>query len=247
MSYAAHEPYSTTSDLSSAIDLIEHLPQYGVPPDVVAQLQAAVRELQEHTHALTLELRDEVAMREQIQHQLEHQVMHDALTTLPNLLFMRDQLQRALARLRRYPERGFALLYLDIDGFKHFNDDLGHQAGDAVLYELAQRLLESVRPTDVVARISGDEFVVLADTGSQPEAAERMAQRIQLAMQQPMHIAERALQVPVSIGITPGHRHYRNIDQMLHDADVALCQAKQGAEGSQRCALFSRFSADAAA
>lgn len=185
MSYAAHEPYCTTSDLSSAIDLIEHLPQYGVPPDVVAQLQAAVR--------------------------------------------------------------GFALLYLDIDGFKHFNDDLGHQAGDAVLYELAQRLLESVRPTDVVARISGDEFVVLADTGSQPEAAERMAQRIQLAMQQPMHIAERALQVPVSIGITPGHRHYRNIDQMLHDADVALCQAKQGAEGSQRCALFSRFSADAAA
>lgn len=66
MSYAAHEPYCTTSDLSSAIDLIEHLPQYGVPPDVVAQLQAAVRELQEHTHALTLELRDEVAMREQI-------------------------------------------------------------------------------------------------------------------------------------------------------------------------------------
>lgn len=245
MSNATHTPAddAPASDLLST--LLERLPQYGVPPAVIAQWQAAVHAIQTQTHELILELQDEVAMREQLQHQLEHQVMHDALTNLPNLLFMRDQLHRALARLRRYPERGFALLSLDIDGFKHFNEDLGHQAGDAVLYELAQRLLESVRPTDVVARLSSDDFVILADTGDQPEAALRIAQRVLQAMQTPMHIAEQALQVPVSIGITPGHRHYHSIDEVLHDADVALTQAKQQSPQKARYARFSRFSAAA--
>ena len=131
-----------------------------------------------------------------------------------------------------------------MDRFKLFNDSLGHQAGDAVLYELAQRLRECVRPTDVVGRLSGDEFAIIVDTGTKPHAVNHVAQRIQRAMQQPMHIAERELQVSVSIGIAIGDDSYRTIDEVLHDADVALYQAK--AAGRQRYVFFNEEQENAA-
>ncbi len=248
MSHASHH---TAPPQTLATALMERLAQHGVPAELVAQLQALLHDSlqrladEERTvRERTLELQQEIAMREQMQYQLEHQVMHDPLTDLPNRLFIRDQLHRALSGLRRYPERGFALLYLDVDRFKLFNDSLGHQAGDAVLYELAQRLRECVRPTDVVGRLSGDEFAIIVDTGTKPHAVNHVAQRIQRAMQQPMHIAERELQVSVSIGIAIGDDSYRTIDEVLHDADVALYQAK--AAGRQRYVFFNEEQENAA-
>ena len=248
MSHASHH---TAPPQTLATALMERLAQHGVPAELVAQLQALLQDSlprladEERTvRERTLELQQEIAMREQMQYQLEHQVMHDPLTDLPNRLFIRDQLHRALSGLRRYPERGFALLYLDVDRFKLFNDSLGHQAGDAVLYELAQRLRECVRPTDVVGRLSGDEFAIIVDTGTKPHAVNHVAQRIQRAMQQPMHIAERELQVSVSIGIAIGDDSYRTIDEVLHDADVALYQAK--AAGRQRYVFFNEEQENAA-
>ena len=248
MSHASHH---TAPPQTLATALMERLAQHGIPAELVAQLQALLHDSlqrladEERTvRERTLELQQEIAMREQMQYQLEHQVMHDPLTDLPNRLFIRDQLHRALSGLRRYPERGFALLYLDVDRFKLFNDSLGHQAGDAVLYELAQRLRECVRPTDVVGRLSGDEFAIIVDTGTKPHAVNHVAQRIQRAMQQPMHIAERELQVSVSIGIAIGDDSYRTIDEVLHDADVALYQAK--AAGRQRYVFFNEEQENAA-
>lgn len=248
MSHASHH---TAPPQTLATALMERLAQHGVPAELVAQLQALLHDSlqrladEERTvRERTLELQQEIAMREQMQYQLEHQVMHDPLTDLPNRLFIRDQLHRALSGLRRYPERGFALLYLDVDRFKLFNDSLGHQAGDAVLYELAQRLRECVRPTDVVGRLSGDEFAIIVDTGTKPHAVNHVAQRIQRAMQQPMHIAERELQVSVSIGIAIGDDSYHTIDEVLHDADVALYQAK--AAGRQRYVFFNEEQENAA-
>lgn len=198
-------------------------------------LQQLNAELEQRVHVRTQELREQIVAREEVQQQLKHQVMHDALTGLPNRVYLRDRLERMLECLRRKPERGFALFYLDVDRFKLFNDSLGHQAGDAVLREVAARLLRSVRPPDVVARLSGDEFSILLDE-SDPAAATRVAQRIQDQMQAPLQLGGHALHVSISIGIAMAHPDHETIDDLLHDADTALYRAKAG--GRQRAVLF---------
>ncbi|QNN48033.1 EAL domain-containing protein [Thermomonas brevis] len=193
-------------------------------------------ELEQRVQVRTRELRREISVREQVEAQLKHQVMHDPLTGLPNRLYLRDRLERALSSQQRNPQHGFALLYLDVDRFKLFNDSLGHLAGDAVLREVSRRLLECVRGPDIVSRLSGDEFAILLEEGQQPATACKIAQRIQARMQEPIHVGERELQASVSIGIAISHPRYLTIDEMLHDADVALYRAK--ATGRQRFVLF---------
>ncbi|MFN3703675.1 EAL domain-containing protein [Thermomonas sp.] len=199
-------------------------------------LQALNADLEQRVQARTRELRREIAVREQVEAQLKHQVMHDPLTGLPNRLYLRDRLERALSSQQRNPKHAFALLYLDVDRFKLFNDSLGHLVGDAVLREVSRRLLECVRGPDIVARLSGDEFAILLEEGAQPATAIKIAQRIQARMQEPVQVGERDLQASVSIGIAIGHPRYLAIDELLHDADVALYRAK--ATGRQRFVLF---------
>ncbi|WP_256646057.1 EAL domain-containing protein [Thermomonas paludicola] len=193
-------------------------------------------ELEQRVQARTRELRREISVREQVEAQLKHQVMHDPLTGLPNRLYLRDRLDRALSSQQRNAQHHFALLYLDVDRFKLFNDSLGHLAGDVVLREVSRRLLECVRTPDIVARLSGDEFAILLEEGQQPATASKIAQRIQSRMQAPIQVGERDLQASVSIGIAISHPRYQTIDEMLHDADVALYRAK--ATGRQRFVLF---------
>ena len=193
-------------------------------------------ELEQRVQVRTRELRREISVREQVEAQLKHQVMHDPLTGLPNRLYLRDRLERALSSQQRNPQHAFALLYLDVDRFKLFNDSLGHLAGDAVLREVSRRLLECVRGPDIVSRLSGDEFAILLEEGLQPATACKIAQRIQSRMQEAIQVGERELQASVSIGIAISHPRYQTIDEMLHDADVALYRAK--ATGRQRFVLF---------
>ena len=199
-------------------------------------LHALNDELEQRVQRRTQELHQEIAMREQVEARLQHEVMHDPLTGLPNRVYLRDRLDRALATHRRDPERGFALLYLDVDRFKLFNDSLGHQAGDIVLREVAARLLQCVRTPDVAARLSGDEFAILLEDGPQPATACKVAQRIQASMQEMVQVGDRALRLSVSIGIAVGRTQHQTIDELLHDADVALYRAKEG--GRQRFVLF---------
>jgi GAF domain-containing protein len=110
-------------------------------------LRRANAELERRVEVRTAELRQQIAVRERIEAQLKHQVMHDALTGLPNRTYLRDRIERALARMRRDPGQGFGLLYVDVDRFKLLNDSLGHLAGDAVLGEFAARLASCVNPT----------------------------------------------------------------------------------------------------
>ncbi len=193
-------------------------------------------ELEHRVTERTRELRDEISVREQVEAQLKHQVMHDPLTGLPNRLYLRDRLQRALGGLRRNPDRCFALLYLDVDRFKVFNDSLGHLAGDEVLIEVARRLLECIREPDVAARLSGDEFAILLEEMPNAGVARKVAQRVQAALSRTMHVGGRELQVSASIGIAIGNPHYTSIDAILHDADVALYRAKSS--GRQRFVMF---------
>jgi diguanylate cyclase (GGDEF)-like protein len=193
-------------------------------------------ELEQRVLDRTRELRQQISVREQVEAQLKHQVMHDPLTGLPNRLYLRDRLERALAGQQRNAERSFALLYLDVDRFKLFNDSLGHLAGDAVLREVSRRLQQCVREPDVVARLSGDEFAILLEDCPVPATACKVAQRIQARLQAPMQIGERELQTSASIGIAISHARHQVTDDLLHDADVALYRAK--AAGRQRFVLF---------
>ena len=184
----------------------------------------------------TSELSAQIAVREQVEAKLQHQVMHDPLTGLPNRLYLRDRIERAIAGLRRNPDRRFALLYLDIDRFKLFNDSLGHLAGDEVLREVSRRLAECIREPDLVARLSGDEFAILLEDAPVPRTACKVAQRVQAALQRPMLIGGRELQTSASIGIAISDERYTSTDALLHDADVALYRAKSA--GRQRFVLF---------
>jgi diguanylate cyclase (GGDEF)-like protein len=199
-------------------------------------LRQANSELEHRVEARTVELREQIAVREQIEAQLQHQVMHDALTSLPNRVYLRDRIERAIAGLRRDGTWGFGLLYIDVDRFKVVNDSLGHSAGDAVLQQVAQRLATCVREPDVVARLAGDEFVLLLEHVQQPESACKVAQRVLRALQPPMQVAGRELQLSCSIGIAIADQGCETADRILHDADVALYRAKEA--GRNRFVLF---------
>ncbi|UHQ20164.1 EAL domain-containing protein [Lysobacter sp. KIS68-7] len=200
-------------------------------------LRQANAELEHRVEARTLELREQIAVREQIEAQLQHQVMHDVLTGLPNRIYLRDRIERAVAGLRREGGHGFGLLYIDVDRFKVVNDSLGHSAGDVLLKQVAERLAACVREPDVVARLAGDEFILLLEHVQQPETASKVAQRVLRALQPAVSVAGRELQLSCSIGIAiamPGR--YANADAVLHDADVALYRAKEA--GRNRFVLF---------
>ena len=192
--------------------------------------------LEERVEERTVELREQIKVRQQIEAQLQHQVMHDPLTGLPNRLYLRDRVERAIAGVRRNPKRRFALLYLDVDRFKIINDSLGHLAGDQVLQEVSRRLGECVREPDVVARLSGDEFALLLQDAPFPQTASKVAQRVLEALQRPLVINDHELHPSASIGIAIGDERYSAADELLRDADIALYRAKSA--GRQRFVLF---------
>jgi len=169
------------------------------------------------------------------QQDLSHQVLHDDLTGLANRMLLTDRLRRAASRGDRHGT-GSMLLFLDLDNFKAINDRFGHSAGDALLTEVAGRLLELVRATDTVARLGGDEFVVLAEDLEDPdEAARSLAERIHQTMCVPVSVGERELHTSVSIGIT-AVTGGTEPDDCLAQADAAMYRAKR--DGPARFAVY---------
>ena len=200
------------------------------------RLREANVRLEERVERRTRELREQVAQREQAEARLRHQVLHDPLTGLPNRVYLRDRLERAIVEARGKVDSSFALLYIDIDRFKQINDSLGHLVGDDVLREVARRLGEIACEPDVVARLSGDEFAILLERVDHPDAAGKLAQRVITAMQRPVRVGERELQASASVGIAVGDRAYRDADEVLLDADIALYRAKE--QGRNRHVMF---------
>ncbi len=156
---------------------------------------------------------------------------HDPLTGLPNRVLLADRLRQALAHAARH-QTAVALLFLDLDSFKPINDTLGHEAGDKVLQEVARRLKAIVRDTDSVARVGGDEFVVLLNEVADPAltAAQRVAQEIILALQAPITLGDTQCTVGVSIGGTIGNE--RSLPEgLLLRADHLMYKAKSLGRG----------------
>ena len=165
---------------------------------------------------------------------LLHSALHDTLTGLPNRRLFLDRTELMLARLRRRPNRGFAIFFLDLDGFKKVNDELGHAAGDALLLTMAERLKACLRPQDTVARFGGDEFALLLDESSTAGELEVLAGRLQVEIGQVFVWMGQEVRVGASIGIAKVDDHER-AEQLLHAADMATYIAKNS--GKRRSSI----------
>jgi diguanylate cyclase (GGDEF)-like protein/PAS domain S-box-containing protein len=157
---------------------------------------------------------------------LAHQANHDPLTGLPN----RTLLAQYVADRFVPGTDGLACLFLDLDNFKVVNDSLGHAAGDELLVEVATRLRATVRPNDLVARFGGDEFVVVCERVSETDAV-ALAERISVALAEPMHLGGVDIRPYASVGVTVQTAEHTASEDLIRDCDIAMYQAKAGGKG----------------
>jgi diguanylate cyclase (GGDEF)-like protein len=156
--------------------------------------------------------------------ELTYQALHDNLTKLPNRALLEDRLKHAIDGAER-ADRRFALMFLDLDGFKVVNDAYGHAVGDLLLVEVAKRIVPKIRTQDTISRVGGDEFVCLADM-REPADAAALAEKILVLMREPFHVAGHELRMSVSIGIAMFPGNGTNLHELLTNADAAMYHAK---------------------
>ncbi len=196
----------------------------------------------------------DITERKRAEEALVHSAFHDGLTNLANRTLLLDRAGRALAMSRRHADFKFAVLFIDLDAFKVVNDSLGHAAGDALLIQIAQRLMACLRRADTVsrphqsdqhlppqgddtlARPGGDEFVVLAEELRDPSDAIRIAERIQEKLAAAFHVGDHEIIVTASIGIAFSSPATREAQDLLRDAEIAMYRAKN--TGKARCEVF---------
>lgn len=164
--------------------------------------------------------------------------VHDPLTGLPNRALLIDRLQSALRRQRRQENHMTAVLFLDLDRFKVVNDSLGHPAGDLLLQNVARVLRVCLRPSDTVARIGGDEFVILLEELDDQGAAIQVAERIQSELGQPFLLGDQEVFTTASVGMAFSATGYEDPENLLRDADIAMYRAKS--QGTGRYQIFDR-------
>jgi diguanylate cyclase (GGDEF)-like protein len=169
--------------------------------------------------------------RKRLQDRMAYIAYHDPLTGLENRFGLGACLRQAASQ-----SVPFALLYLDLNQFKHVNDTMGHQAGDVLLRHVARRLETCIRDKDTVARHGGDEFVVIQMGADCERDAAHLAQRVIAGVGEPCGIHGHIVKIGVSIGITLVTDHSRHADEILKDADIALYRAKHAGRG---CYCFS--------
>ncbi len=175
--------------------------------------------------ALRKRVEQQTCLLRESEERFRQMALHDALTGLASRLLLQDRLIAAVQTVRRR-QTGLALIMLDVDKFKQINDSYGHLAGDEVLRVVAGRLLNLVRQTDTVARMGGDEFVVLLTDLSNAEVAERIAASIVEKLAVPVSFASVNVPVSVSVGVRTGFDGELDVDTLLKNADDALYQAK---------------------
>ncbi len=160
---------------------------------------------------------------------------YDSLTNLPNRLLFHDNLLQAQAWVKRHGGL-FALLFIDLDGFKPINDKLGHAIGDQVLQSVAQRMLHCVHETDTVARIGGDEFVIILAEIYQVQYAELVANKLLRHLESPFLVNDQEIRLSASIGISIYPKDTDNVDDLIEYADIAMYMAKR--QGKGRCYFY---------
>src|ERR1700730_523222 len=184
---------------------------------------------------LIFQLHD-ITSRRRAEGELRHIAYHDTLTDLANRNCFQERLSVAVERSRLDRRFSFAVMYLDLDRFKLVNDNLGHPAGDELLKEAARRLIACVRPKDLAARLGGDEFAILLEETQHQLDVVGLAERLLEALKEPVCINGTEVRPLASIGMTFSDLGYREADEVLRDADLAMYKAK--ADGKGRLALF---------
>lgn len=178
----------------------------------------------------------DISERKSAESKLVQDALYDPLTGLPNRALFMDVLGRAIRRHRRRPDAGFAVLFLDLDGFKLVNDSLGHLSGDELLVGFSERLKQCPRLGDTVARMGGDEFTVLLEETVEVAEATAVAERIQELLAQPFLLGDHEVYTSASIGVAMSSRTYESPEDILRDADTAMYRAK--AMGKAQHAVF---------
>lgn len=210
----------------------------GVLQDITAQKQAeqeiikAKETLEQQVVARTRELantvkqlQEEIEEREKIAAELDFLANHDALTGLPSLRLCKDRLNQSLAEARRNRQAS-AVMFLDLDGFKAINDRHGHEFGDLVLKVAADRIKAEIRETDTVARIGGDEFVIVLSSLPETEIVRRIATNLVAQLARPIYIEEVKIGISVSIGISMYPENGTTAEQLIRSADQVMYRVK---------------------
>jgi diguanylate cyclase (GGDEF)-like protein len=183
--------------------------------------------------SFALENFDRVDEKTKADERIEYLASHDSLTRLPNREMFNALLRHSIETAQRH-QRRFAVLFIDLDRFKVINDSLGHQAGDALLVELADRLKRSLRASDVVARLGGDEFVVILGEAEQASDVERIARNLLSVLSQPLQVSGHEWETTASIGIAMYPADGLDVQTLTKNADMAMYLAKEDGKNGFR-------------
>lgn len=168
----------------------------------------------------------DITERKNMEERMRQMAHYDPLTELPNRTLITDRLQQAVAKARR-DKKNMAVMFLDLDHFKPVNDNLGHDIGDLLLKQVARRLQSCIRASDTVARIGGDEFIVLLPSIEQEQDATVVAKKMLQLLSQPFTVAEHVVSISCSIGIAVYPEHGDDEKLLLINADIAMYHAKK--------------------
>lgn len=169
---------------------------------------------------------EDITRRKQYESKIEHQANHDSLTGLPNRYLLNDRLRQNMLLCDRN-QTSLAIAFLDLDHFKVINDTMSHEIGDKLLVYIAQRISETIRGVDTIARVGGDEFVILLANLKEAGDYQATIQRILDSIAQPCKINHQTLEVSCSIGVSLYPAHAQNASELLKNADLALYEAKR--------------------
>jgi diguanylate cyclase (GGDEF)-like protein/PAS domain S-box-containing protein len=183
-------------------------------------------------------IQTDISDRKKVEEQLTHQAFHDPLTDLANRSLLIERLQKADLKAQQNPGYLFALLFLDLDRFKVVNDSLGHAVGDLLLIVISLRLQSCLKPSDTLARIGGDHFVILLEDIQDTSDAIQVAEQIHEQLQEPFTLKGHEFFISGSIGIALSSMGYERPADLLRDADIAMYRAKQS--GKAKHAVFDK-------
>jgi len=203
---------------------------------ISARTESRLREANENLVVATVRAQTMTDAAEHATAQMSYMAEHDFLTGLPNRALLTDRLAQAIVLAQRHGSKKVALMFLDLDHFKHINDSLGHEVGDLLLQSVAKRLQANVRLSDTVSRHGGDEFVVLLTEVEDKQAAAFTAEKLMEAIAKPHLISGHLLHVTLSIGISLYPDNGKSAETILRNADTAMYHAKRS--GRNKHQLF---------
>ncbi len=218
------EIFSLANQINSMMDIIETSRE---------KLELRVKERTQELQKINIQMQQEIVERKSIEKELtthkEHLVRlahYDSLTALPNRFFFNEMLSKKINHAKRKRSK-FSILYIDLDNFKTINDTLGHLVGDSVLKEIANRFLKTLRSSDILARLSGDEFIILLNDIEDTQFANTIAEKILTICSNPIKANNHECVLTASIGICTYPEDGASLENLLKNADMALYKAKQ--------------------